>query len=380
MRILLIVPTIFSYNIFLKELSQAMLAKGIEVHCACSPNTLWTTSSEQTNGGIRIHPIPLPRGLNLLSHYKSSRQLNDLIKSIKPDLVHAHFSSAIFSAALAHQKTWPVTIGTFQGMSFPLLSGLKGQLLKLAETQSAKWLDGTWVLSDDDLLALKQTVPAAKVHKQVSYGFGCDLAQFDPKLLTDEMRNALLRKLDLNSENYIFAFVGRLVGFKGFDLTVRAFLKVAKRKPNARLLVIGARDEMHPTNLTPEEEEAFQNSPQILKLGWQKEVWQYLGIAHTCVFPSSREGMPVSLMEALAMGVPVITSNSRGCRDVVRNQLDGIVLKDCTVPTLVDAMSLMMDNPSLHKKFSTNAFIDRDRFSRQHYVAEQISIYENLCG
>ena len=90
--------------------------------------------------------------------------------------------------------------------------------------------------------------------------------------------------------------------------------------------------------------------------------------------------MPVSLMEALAMGVPVITSNSRGCRDVVRNQLDGIVLKDCTVPTLVDAMSLMMDNPSLHKKFSTNAFIDRDRFSRQHYVAEQISIYENLCG
>ena len=111
-----------------------------------------------------------------------------------------------------------------------------------------------------------------------------------------------------------------------------------------------------------------------------RDVEKYLSITHAVIFPSKREGMPVTLMEALAMGVPVITCDTRGCRDVVRDQVDGIVLEDCTIDSLVSAMELLIDNKSFHSSLVTNALDGRKRFNRLNFVHEQIKIYEKLLS
>ena len=121
-RILLIVPNITSFNSFLIELCSAMLEKQIDVHCACSLDDLWGFGENPMGIHVQMHETSFPRGMNPVSHVKSSLRLNSLVSSLSPDIVHAHFSTAIFTTALARRCNWPVTMGTFHGVSFFLSS------------------------------------------------------------------------------------------------------------------------------------------------------------------------------------------------------------------------------------------------------------------
>src|SRR5205814_10672473 len=94
------------------------------------------------------------------------------------------------------------------------------------------------------------------------------------------------------------------------------------------------------------------------------------------VFPSRREGMPVCVMEALALGVPVITCDARGCRDVVRDDVDGLVLRERTVESLCAAMGRAAADEPLRTRWAARAIADRERFSRLPFVAAQRRIYE----
>jgi glycosyltransferase involved in cell wall biosynthesis len=316
--------------------------------------------------------------MNPISHLRSALLLNQLVSAIKPDIVHAHFSAAIFTTALARRRHWPTTIGTFQGLSFPLVHGKRALLLKWAESLAASQLDENWVLSDDDLVILRAAAPRAKITKQAALGFGCNLDRFDAAKYSETAHQTLLRTLGLTPEQHVFIFVGRYVYYKGFDLVVRAFLKFVQDQPEARLLLVGARDPLHATGLSADEERRLKEAPQILDLGWQSEVEKYLAISHIMLFPSEREGMPVSVMESLAMGVPVITRDSRGCRDVVRDRVDGIVLSECTVEKLISAMSSLVFNSPLREQLASHALAGRSRCDRQHYIAEQTQIYERI--
>ena len=103
----------------------------------------------------------------------------------------------------------------------------------------------------------------------------------------------------------------------------------------------------------------------------QSEIAKYLAVSDAMVFPSKREGIPVCLMESLAMGVPAITRDSRGCRDVVRDGLDGFVLRDCTVANLADAIRRIADSPDLQRQMSARALATRERFDRGHFIRER---------
>jgi glycosyltransferase involved in cell wall biosynthesis len=380
MRLLLVVYHIAAVRSFLTELVSALAARGVDVHCACSTESLWDAGDTGPDLPLTIHPIRFARGMNPLQHIQTSWQLHRLVSTLKPDIVHAHLSNAIFTTALARRRHWPTTIGTFQGVGFLLSSGLKGRILGLAETWAARRLDHIWVLTDDDLAALRMAAPHARIYRQATYGFGCDLNHFTSSAISSDDRAILWSQLAITPQHRVFAFVGRFVHFKGFDITVRAFLKLAQTDPDSRLLLIGKRDGLHPTGLTVEEEAILKQSSNIIDVGWQRDVRRYLAVTQIVVFPSQREGMPVCLMEALAMGVPVITRDSRGCRDVVRDQVDGIVLQECTVDSLVQAMQRLSNDHALRELFASRALAGRERFSRHNYVQEQLHIYEQLRG
>jgi glycosyltransferase involved in cell wall biosynthesis len=85
-------------------------------------------------------------------------------------------------------------------------------------------------------------------------------------------------------------------------------------------------------------------------------------------------------MEALAMGVPAITSDSRGCRDVVRDGIDGLVLPEPTAPAMTAAMARLAADPELRRNLGAAALAGRERFSRAAYHREQIGIYTARLG
>ncbi len=138
---------------------------------------------------------------------------------------------------------------------------------------------------------------------------------------------------------------------------------------------MGGGDRLHASGLTEQETAACRACAQIIDLGYRDDVPRCLAAADVMVFPSRREGVPVSLMEALALGLPAITCNTRGCREVVTDGRDGLVLPDARVETLQGALRGLLDSPALRQRMSARALEGRHRFSRGHFVRHQKEIY-----
>jgi glycosyltransferase involved in cell wall biosynthesis len=380
MRLLLVMPNVVSYEAFLGELGDALCADGTEVHLACSPVNFASSHANrlepfatQKPGWPTIHPIAFARGMNPVAHVRAARRLRALVDRLRPDVVHAHFDAAIFTTALARTSNWRATVATLHGLSFPILKGWRRMAIRTATAWAVRRFDTVWVLNSENRDLLRAAAPGSDIRSFQSAGVGCDIARFVAPSKAD--RDASRAKLGFSSDDCVFAYVGRLVVAKGFALTVQAFLQFARNEPKARLLVVGSSDPLHPTGLTSEDEGMVKASSQIVAVGHCDDVERYLVATDVMVLPSFREGMPVCLMEALAMGVPVLTRDVCGCRDVVRDGIDGIVLRDCTVKNLAEAMRQLAESQDLRRRMSDRALADRDRFSRRHFVREQQEIY-----
>ena len=374
MKILLLIPTIAGFHAFLFGLARKLLDQGYEVHVATSG---WTQSQDDDrfhHDQLTIHFLSMPRGSNVVGHITTAKVLNQLVDQIGPDIIQAHFTAATLTAALARRRDWPPTIAMIQGMVFPInKTGARRFWLRCIETFAYRRMDAVWVLTDDDYEELiKICGPEKSQLLNESMGFGCDLERFTSP--TGSLKTELRSCRGLAEATFVFCYVGRQVAFKGYGITVRAFLDLYERYPNLRLLVVGGRDSNHPTGLTKDEQRRAAMCPGIVDVGWSDNVEQLLAIADSIVYPSEREGMPVSLMEALAMGVPAITCDTRGCRDIVRDGIDGIILKQRDVQHLASAMLEMVNKPDRKVQFSKRAIADRDRFDRKHFITANLNI------
>jgi glycosyltransferase involved in cell wall biosynthesis len=380
LKILFVIPSITNYFTFLEDLVNALIDANEEVHLATSTQHISDISCYQRDLRCTLHDINFPRGFALLSHLKAASLLNQLVTDIKPDLINVHFSAAIFTAALAKKKSWPYTMGTFHGLSYPIIKGWQKMVIGIAEKWSAQQMDLVYVLTEDDRENLERSAGKNKVRAFRSFGLGCDLSTFNKVAVPAEKSKKLRNELGIEPNDFVFIFIGRQVHFKGFDKIIKAFLKLYDVHSNFKLILVGAKDNIHSNNLTPAEELTMKNCPGIIPVGWRENVSDYLSISDVNVFPSIREGLPVNLMESLAMGVPVITINSRGCRDVIIHQIDGLVLEKNTVSDLADAMLLLYQNPDLLKRLSNNCQRARFRFDRQNFIDEQFEIFKEVTS
>lgn len=380
MKLLFVIPSITNYFTFLEDLTDVLRARGHEVHLATSRKHIARITAYRREIHCTVHDIDFPRAITPYRHYAAAKHVRKLVKEIAPDLINIHFSAALFTAMLAKDKTWPPTTGTIHGLGSPLISGWRKAIIAKAEKWSAEKVDEVYVLTSDDRDYLKRNAPAADVRKLNSFGMGCDLQRFDRNKVSAETKLQIRKENNLTPDNFVYIFIGRQTNFKGFDKVVRAFLRVKETHPQSRLLLVGEKDRIHPTSLKPKYEKALKNDPTIIRVGWRENVQDYLAVAHLNVFPSEREGLPVNLMESLAMGVPVITVDSRGCREVVRHEIDGIVLNDTGIDSLIDAMRQLQDDKSTLDKYAKGAVEGRDRFDRSLFVQDQLEIFTRLTG
>jgi glycosyltransferase involved in cell wall biosynthesis len=367
-RILQIIPGADSFRVFLAELTQALIDEGHEVLTLFNPGG--GISNQCVEGPGEIRHVNFPRGASPLRHFITGCEVRGIIKDFQPDVVHAHFSSAILTASIARLggncgARW---FATFQGIQFPFVSGMKGQLICASETFAASQMDQVYVLTEDDQLALSDGAPSAEVCLQKSLGFGCHDRFFDTPFPDSEARLAFRETLELSAGDRVFIFIGRMVAHKGFHLAARAFMKAAESCSDLRWIVIGERDPIHPTGLGDEEWTAFEHHPSIRFLGVQDDVLPYLDAADAMLFPTSREGMPVSVMEALARRVPVLTNKVRGCRELIEPGVNGAFFEASTVAaiqTVIEAFAPM------------NQAIPNEGMRRSNWIRETIELYQS---
>lgn len=380
MKLLFVIPSITNYFTFLEGLIDTLNKRNHEVHLATSRKHIARISEYRREIKCEVHDIDFPRALDPLRHYAAAKKVQSLVHEIKPDIVNIHFSAALFTAMLGKDDKWPVTTGTIHGLGSPLISGWRKAIITQAEKFSSSRADEVYVLTEDDRQYLANSAKGANVKVLESFGIGCDLERFDRSNLDRDQVESLRKELGITDTEFVYIFIGRQTNFKGFDKVVRAFLETKKTHPNSKLLLVGEKDRIHPTSLKAKFEKALKTDPSIIRVGWRENVQDYLELAHLNVFPSEREGLPVNLMESLAMGVPVLTVNSRGCRDVVRHNIDGVVIDEKSIEALADAMRELQDDRPKIEMFSKNALEGRERFDRKHFIEKQFEIFERLTG
>jgi glycosyltransferase involved in cell wall biosynthesis len=384
-RLLLVVPSATSFLTFLTGVAREWQRRGGAVAVATGPDLPGhsTAAGGQVAWPQGIERLPLPefRTGSPAAMIPAAGRLHAHIGAWRPNIVHSHFAAAVFLAALARTFAGHpplVWIGTFHGLHASAGAGVQSVVAAAVERWSARRMTQVCVLNTEDRAALQPRIGSVPVHVHASCGVGCDLDRFDAARFSAADRLTARRSVGLSPDAFVLVFLGRQTAFKGFAAADRSYRLLRASGIDAALVIVGSTDDAHGSGLSAEELRTLEDDPHVVRTGWQWDVSPWLAIADACLLPSVREGMPVSLMESLAMGVPAITVDSRGCRDVVRSGVDGFVLPSTAPEGLAGAaMKLATDRPLL-ESMRAAAVAGRGRFDRRLYVAEQNAFYTRL--
>ena len=378
MKITLIITDHGSFNNFLAEAAIGLLNSGHEVDVICSKIKVinFNDKFNYKKLGIIFHYVDFPRGFSPLKHYIASKNIHKIINEINPEIISIHFTTGIFTT-LFIGKPQAYTLGTFHGLGYPMIENkFKKFVFKHVEEFCFKRLDQIWVINRFDYNLLKSNYQN-KLHLLETKGMGCDINKYNRNRFTKEMQTQIKNELKINKNDFVIAFTGRFVRFKGFDLVVKAIMKIrdCEINSNVKLILIGGKDPIHKTGLSIGEENWLLTHKDVINVGFTCEVEKYLSISDLFVFPSEKEGMPVCIIEALSMGIPVITTNSRGCNDLVIDGFNGIVLSNKPkVEEIIDAIIKLKEDSALMSIFKKNILQNRAEFCRSNFVAQQIAL------
>jgi len=375
MKILLVYPSPFS-NVFFRSFIEGFVQAGHEV-AVCTGRAGGECDAFGTLPvGTVTYEVDLPRGAAIRAHLGAIHGVREAVRQFQPDIVHAHMSAAVFTTAIARQ--WQqTTIGTFHGLMYPLRTGLARSVIGVAERTAIKRLDQVQVVNRSDYDVVRRDCPRTECIV-LRAGFGTDLRKFDPAAFDARVRAAIRRELGWRPDAVVGVFAGRMVDFKGIPTLVRAFRRVVAQQRGARLLIVGNRDPLHPTGLTIDEERWLRHSDAIRITGFTDNPEQYLAAADYFVLPSVREGLSTAIMEALCMGLPVVTTAARGCSDLVENGRTGLVVPPGDVTSLEVALLEMIVCPDARRRQGELALTHRARLGRDECVREMIDIYQRL--
>lgn len=177
---------------------------------------------------------------------------------------------------------------------------------------------------------------------------GVDLKKFNNVKNKDKIR----KKLNLSKNDLILIYVGRINFDKGIHVLLKSFKAISKKYNNLTLLIVGE-DEININKLINLNYLGIKKKIKIFP--FSNKVDQYLKASNLFIFPSYREGFGVSVIEALACGLPVIVSDTYGLKDSFNNNVNGLKFKTGSYKSLSSNLVKLIENKKLRKKFSINA-------------------------
>lgn len=325
--------------------------------------------------GIRTETVEMTRTLSPEKDLKSLWQFYRLCRKEKPTIVHSHTPKAgIVGMMGAWLARVPIRLHTVAGMPLMEATGAKRKLLDLVEKMTYSFATKVYPNSQGlyDFIVEGNYAKPKKLHVIANGSSnGIDTSFFSPNSVSEETKQQLRQELGVNENDFLFVFVGRMVGDKGLNELITAFPTIHAQHPNAHLLLVGNfEQELDP--LLPQTEEVINNHPNIHAVGYKKKVKDYFAISNALVFPSYREGFPNVVMQAGAMGLPSIVTDINGCNEIIEEGNNGIIIPAKNEDALKDAMITMIENKELYQHLKSNA---RDMITKRY---EQVIVWEAL--
>jgi glycosyltransferase involved in cell wall biosynthesis len=333
---------------WLTALQQAQL----EIHIACPRGPYFRLLADR---GFHLHEVGLRRKFSPFRHILPLWQLYRLIRENDFALVNAHGPIA---AAVGRTAAWlarcPRIVYTVHGFYFhENMPHIERSLLVGIEWLLGRVTDCLMFVSEEDRNTALRTGIASPEKLAVTISNGVNLALYHPGEPDDAETAALRFNVGIPAGRSVVGIVGRVVREKGYREFLAMAQSVVRAGADAGFLVIGDtmpsdRDQFGPAFRALVRQAGLAD--RFVFTGNVDDVPRYLQLMDIFVLPSYREGLPRSILEAMAMALPVVATNIRGCREAVVQNETGLIVPPKDSTALAQAVSYLISHPEVARK------------------------------
>lgn len=313
-----------------------------------------------------------PLAFSSPAHIAAAGHFARLLLRGRFEIVHAHmFWSSLFASPIAWMLRAPVIVETLHGTE----GWRKGWRANwIVDRATTRFVSHYIAVCDSDarFLIEKKRVPANKV---TIIPNGVDLSRFAN---IRDARIAIRKSLGFSEADSVLILVARFHSGKGHRVLLEAMQLLLRSNLNAKLICLGEG--------TGESEllEWCRTSgiaDSVRFVGYQPNIPEWLAAADINVLPSFYEGFPLTILEAMASGVPTVASQVGGIPEAIQDGVNGLLVPPGDPRKLADALSLLLRDPSVRKRFGQAArACVLNKFSLEQQVSSTENVYLNLCN
>lgn len=367
MRVLYVTTISLTMNSFFKPHIEMFVKEGHQVDIACNDKDL-PLDSLYEELECQFYTIDFSRSPLSSDNIKAYGQLKKVIENGNYDIVHCHTPNASVITRLVcrqfRKKTGLKVFYTAHGFHFykgaPVLNWL---IFYPVEKLCSRFTDKLITINKEDYELAKNKFHAKEVHYVP--GVGIDLSKFE-NVQVD--KNAKRKEIGVPEDAFLLLSVGELNENKNHQVIIRALAKL--ENPSIHYAIAGVGEKKEYLLKLAEE---LVVSKQVHLLGYRKDIPELLTITNCFVFPSYREGLSVSLMEAMAEKNPCLVSQIRGNVDLI-DSMGGVLFNPHSVDDCFEALKKLLESEC--ELFGKHNYQRIQVFSKESVLNIMNSIYE----
>lgn len=354
-----------------------LLSLGYEVHVACNFEKGSTCTVERINQlknkldklNVKYYQIDFTRSVfNIFKDIKAYKQVKKIMIENRYKFIHCHSPIGGVVGRLACKKTKTKCIYTAHGFHFFKGAPIQNWLIFYPiEKWLSKYTDILITINGEDYDRAKKKFKMKKI--EYVPGVGIDIEKFQ---LKDFDRKEYRGKLGYSNGDFVILSVGELNKNKNHEVVLRAMAKL--NNPNIKYLIAG-QGELQDYLMELSKKLNIENQFQLL--GFRKDIPELLNSCNLYILPSIREGLNVSLMEAMACGLPCIVSSIRGNTDLIDHNLGGKAFDAKNLNTLAHDISFCDNNKNSLEKYGKHNYNKIRNFSKEIVENKIRMIYRN---
>ncbi len=351
------------------ELCKRLDRDRFDIHVICLSDNNKDYAQKLQGMGISASTMDMDRyAINITSDWRLAQQLTQYIKDNHFDVMIGHGSKGGFLARWVERRTGIKAIYALASMSFvPRIHGRKAHIYKQLERFGAM-LGGHIVTvaysTRDELILNKITTPqrATAIHT------GIDLVKFGEPL----DRTQACKRLNLDPSRLVVGWAARLMPQKGPLDFIRACKKIVEAVPDVQIFMAGEGELADDVQKHIDE---YNINDNMIRTGWQSDIPDMLSAFDVYVLSSHWEGLPLSLLEAMAMKRPSVATAVDGSAEVIQHGINGFLVEAGNDTQMADHVIQLLKDAELRKNMGEAA---RDRVETHFHVDKMVKEWEDL--
>jgi len=350
------------------SLARYLIDKGFETLLLSNDLTTKIEAEKKAIPIVNLHPFVLK--INPYYDTFTLKNLYFLFKREKPVIVHTHTSKAGFLGRVAAKLAGvPVIIHTIHGFAFHEFSSrLNIKFYSSLERIASLYCDNLVSVNASDL---EWAIRLKIVHREkiITIYNGIPI----PNLNKGEINKQLI---GIKDNNFLITCLGRLAPQKGLEFLLKALKNISERFNNICLAIIGDGPQRNHLELLTQK---LDLSDKVFFLGFRKDVYHILAASDIYALPSLWEGLSISLLEAMSIGLPIIATNIKGNNEVLKDGYNGLLIAPGDSDSITKAISeLYLDKEKRYILGIRAQETVKTLFSEDRMLKEYFNLYKEL--